>query len=367
MAQITEEPGLNEKRQRPLKVLFLLEGVTVPASRFRVMQFLPHFRRHGIEPTVVHGYGARYNAISRTRYGNAYKLASKLKLLLAAPLSARHDLVFIQRPAIPFAPVVEKLTASFNDRIIFDFDDNLTVGVDGSEHVARARTFREIISLSKRVIAGNAFLSDMARAPSKTTIIPTVIDAQSYCPGETRFASREHRVIGWMGSRNNFRSLDLYTAAFEAVLARHEDVRLRIISNAIFEPLRDHPQVEQVMWNARDEIEQLRAFDVGIMPLEDTLAARGKCGFKMIQYMAVGVPVVSSAVGANVDLFEGSGAGELVAPGGDWVAPLERLLALSASEREAMGARGRAHIEGRYSVRGVLPSYLELFEQVASS
>src|SRR5690606_7265729 len=152
------------------------------------------------------------------------------------------------------------------------------------------------------VVAGNAHLANLARAPHKTTIIPTAVDTDTYRPPP----ERNHNMpvtIGWMGTSGNFASLRTALPAVLEVLSARPRVRLRIVSNAPIEELFGRKQVEQVEWSRKRELELLQSFDIGLMPLEDTEITRGKCGFKMLQYMATGSAVASSAVGANVEIY----------------------------------------------------------------
>ena len=171
---------------------------------------------------------------------------------------------------------------------------------------------------------------------------------------------------GW-GTAGNFPFLRTVLPQLLELLSARPNALLRLVSNQRFGPLEGHPQVEQIAWTKASELGHLRAFDVGIMPLDDTPLTRGKCGFKMIQYMAVGTPAVAADVGANRDIVPGPGHGaKLVAPG-EWTQALVEMLdASSCSPRPRMGAAARARIEANYSILGVLPRYLELFRQVAT-
>lgn len=345
-----------------MRVLFLTEGTTIPSTRFRVLQFLPYFEANGVQCTVRGGYGAQYNSASKTKWGKAYKLASRLKRVALGVDAPRFDGVFLQRPAIPFTSVPERLLALSQTPVIFDFDDNLSMGANGQPHSGRQSTLTHAARSSAHVIAGNAFLAGLVDAPNKLSIIPTVLDTNRYTPGPTPFATDEV-IIGWMGTKGNFVYLRQILPDVLATLEAYPHTRFRVVSNALLPELEDHPQVDQIPWSADDEINLLRSFDIGLMPLEDTLGARGKCGFKMIQYMAVGSAVVSSPVGANVDIFEGSGAGHLAADGEAWRAGLAQLVE-DDTHRAACGAAAREHAAAHYSIEGVLPEYLALFERV---
>ena len=346
-----------------MKVLFLCEGSTVPASRFRVGQFVPHWRANGVECTVRYAYDHRYNAARLSRWAKPYQLLWRLKRLPMAVDAARFDMVFLQRPALPFHPGPDLLAGRLNPRTVFDVDDSIWLGPGGTTSRGRRMTFERNVERCAHYIAGNQFLAREAGAPQKTTIIPTVIDTDRYTPASD--SRRGNPIIGWMGTSGNFPFLTSIVPALRSVLEARSDATLRLVSNETFAPLDGHPQVEQIPWSAADEIDLLRSFDVGLMPLHDTPLTRGKCGFKMIQYMAVGCPVVASAVGANPEIFEGSDAGLLVEPH-EWEEGILGLLDSAAARADA-GARGRVRAEERYSVRAVLPTYLELFGRVASS
>ena len=345
----------------------LIEGVTVPASRFRALQFIAPLRARGVEITVRHGYGPLYNRMARTSMGTPYKLATSLRRVVGGLDAGRFDVVFVQRPALPFTPLPEQLIAAINPRVVFDFDDNLFINAAGQPEPTRERTFRAIVAASRHVICGNQFLAAQAARPETSTIIPTVLDTDRYTPGRSALASDARVLLGWMGTAANFRSLRLVLPDVLDALARHPDARFRLVSNGSLPELADHPQVEQVAWRADQEVDQLRAFDVGLMPLEDTITSLGKCGFKMIQYMAVGRPVIASAVGANVEIFEGSGAGALVAPGASWADALDAVIEATPAARDAQGQAARAHIVAHYSVSGVLDAHLNILECVAAS
>ncbi len=349
-----------------MRALFLAEGSSIPSTRFRVGQLLPHFERAGVQCVLRTGYGPWYNALARTRLGAPYKLGCRLKRVALSLDGASFDLVFLQRMAIPFTPLPEQLLRALTQRTIFDFDDNLTIGADGQPHRARQRALEGAARSAAQVIAGNAYLAKLVDvAQDRVSVIPTVIDTDLYTPGPSPWRRDDALVIGWMGTAGNFTYLrDILPALLTVLKQQGPRVKLRLVSNARLPELEGHPQVEQLAWSARDEIATLRSFDVGLMPLRDSLGARGKCGFKMIQYMAVGAATVASPVGANVDIFEGSGAGHLAGDEAAWVQALSALLE-DAQARARCGERARAHVVAAYSIHAVLGRYLSLFERVA--
>lgn len=349
-----------------MRILFLTEGTTVPASRFRVGQFLVHFRDRGIECVVRPGYGDLYNRIGSTPLGPVYKLSTRLGRLVRSLDAADFDVVFFQRPTLPFTPLPEFLVAALNEQTIFDVDDAIFMDADGSTNRRKAATFDAIIDRVCRVVCGNSFLAERAGRPEKTSVIPTVIDCRRYTPAQLDEPKDSREVIiGWMGTASNFISLRTVVPVVHELLEERDSIRFRIVSNATFSPLQNHPRCEQIRWSADTEIDLLRSFDIGLMPLADTPATRGKCGFKMIQYMAVGTPVIASAIGANVEIFEGSEAGFLAGEPQDWREAMETLVD-DERLRDRCGAAAREHVVEHYSIRSVIDDYIELFAEVAS-
>lgn len=347
-----------------MKVLFLCEGMTVPASRFRVAQFIPHFQRLGLECDVRFAYDQHYNRWRSSKLGGAYKLLWRLKRIPYAADADEFDLVFIQRPAIPHTSWPERLTASLNPRIVFDFDDSIHIDPSGAVSRARETAMHEIVDLAQWVITGNSFLAELAGAPHKTTVIPTVIDTDQYVPPDRRDDQR--LVIGWMGTAGNFPFLEKLVEPVERALEQIPNAVVRIVSNEDFRPWKDNPRVEQIRWSAGNELAMLQSFHIGLMPLIDGPLTKGKCAFKMIQYMAVGCPVVVSAVGANVEVFEGSEAGFCLTEFDEFSDALVELANNSELRRQA-GAAGRSRAVEGYSIEAVLPAYVRIFERVAQT
>lgn len=345
-----------------MRILFLTQGVLTPSSRFRVGQFIEHFEARGITCTVRAGYGTLYNQLAPTRLGLPYKAWSGLKRFGAAWDASSFDLVFVQRPALPFSALRERLIALRNPRIIFDVDDAIFLGANGTPHTARRKTFDDVIELSTHVICGNKYLAEQAGQPEKTTVIPTVIDTDIYQPS-SHTSSTHKIIIGWMGTAGNFVSVRPILPIVLETLAKYPNTVFRLVSNARLPELEDHPQVEQIAWTAASEVELLQSFDIGLMPLLDNDSTRGKCAFKMIQYMAVGKPVIASAIGANVEVFENSDAGFLVTTPGDWKTALSTLIEDQAL-REPMGVRGRHHAVESYSIHSVSNVYINLFSSI---
>ncbi len=340
-----------------MRVVFTSDGVEVPASRYRFLQFIEYFEDAGIECSFIHGYGRLYNRVFGTPVvGAVYKTLTR-GVRAARTAAAQADLLFLQRTAFPQNAIAERVAHRRGVPMVFDFDDAIYLGPGGVPSRMRERAFRDAVRVADHCIAGNRFLAEAAAAPHKTTVIPTVIDTERYVPPERR--SSDEVVIGWMGTAGNFGFLERVAPSLRTVLREMPQAKVRLVSNATFQPLLGVDRVEQIRWAAGSEIELLQSFDVGLMPLVDGVLTRGKCAFKMIQYMSVGAPVVVSAVGANVDVIGDVELGYALEHF-DWVDALRTLVA-DPELRARMGEAGRARAVEAYSVSGVLDRYLEIF------
>ena len=360
---IPKEQGFRVQRSANIRILFLTEGKTIPASRFRVEQFLGHFEAAGLQVELRYGYGTRYSQMDQTLFAGPYKLGCRLKRFLQIHDAHQFDLLFLQRPALPYSGLCEALVAGRPKAVILDIDDAIFVAPDGSPDEARARGVEKAVAAVDRVICGNQYLANSLDS-QKSVVIPTVVDTEIYRPAtKTRDSSKI--IIGWMGTASNFVSLRLLIPLLTKLLAENDHIALQIVSNQPFEDLQELPGVEEIAWSATEELSLLQGFDVGIMPLVDNPSTQGKCGFKALQYMAVGLPVVASAVGANVEILKDSGGAILAGDEEDFLVALHRLIASSAL-REKMGRKGRKWVEEHYSIQAVLPRYLELFHELCA-
>jgi hypothetical protein len=246
----------------------------------------------------------------------AAKLYSRLLGLVRGRL---HDLVYLERELLPpFTPRLERWAMAAAPRSIFDFDDAI--------HLKRPGAIAEICRRATRVIAGNETLAAWARPHTpRVSVVPTPVDSDRWIPGR-----RDGRTVVWSGSAEN---LPYLAAVRDRIRAP-----LRVICNR-----RPSFECEFVPWSRDTEVEALRSAAVGIMPLPDDEWTRGKCGFKLLQYMSCGLPVVASPVGVNAEIVGDAG---VVTE--DWSAGIERALAMD-------GTAARARVEARYSVAAVFP------------
>lgn len=349
-----------------MRVVFVTEGTEVPSGRFRAAQLIPHFERAGIECAHFYAYGPGYNRSIGRLWSAPYKLACRLRRAAHTISPLRHeDVLVVQKVALPLSAAPEQLSARLGHRMVFDVDDAIFLKPGGGSSPLRKQTFDAVARAARHIIVGNQFLARHITPSVPVDVIPTVIDTDVYRPPQRPVREREV-VFGWMGTASNFPSLRGVLPQLLKGLDRVYGARLRIVSNARLPELDGNARVDQVAWSAARELDELSSFDVGLMPLEDTPASLGKCGFKLVQYMAVGRPVLASAVGANAEIMAGSGAGHLIHGPGDWPAAMEAL-GRSVEARAAMGVAARAHAVHAYSVASVLDRYVAIFQRVAGA
>lgn len=324
-----------------MRVLFLADGdVLEPSARFRAHQLVPGLAAHGVEARVM---------FARDRAGTS----GKRRVLQAA---RRADVVVLQRILPPRALL--SLLARFNPALVFDLDDALyTVP-------SRHERLRAMLGSAIEVVAGNEEIARNVRAFSRSvTVVPTVVDPASYTLAVPSAGCGAVR-LGWIGTAGNLPFLELVRPALRELVKRGRAFDIRVISSS--SP--DWPElpVTPVQWRLDSAAAALAELDVGLAPLPDTPWARGKFPVKVIEYMATGIPVVASPVGALAQIVVDGETGFLAASERDWVEHLDRL-GRDVQLRRRLGAAGRRRVEERYSVAAALPALIGVLERAAAS
>jgi glycosyltransferase involved in cell wall biosynthesis len=218
------------------------------------------------------------------------------------------------------------------------------------------------------VIVGNRLLHEKVATEHPFTVeIPTVVDLARYVPNPTDRRRQARPVIGWTGLASNIPYLEIVAASLKE-LSRQHDFELHVVAenaNPLTKLDLAGVQVRFIPWAEHDEITVLQQFDVGIMPLPDNEWTRYKCGLKLIQYMALGVPGIASAVGVNVDIVRHGETGFLPRTAAEWVDCLGRLLS-DPTLRHRIGEAGREQVATRYSLDHAAPKLIRTLEDAAA-
>lgn len=360
---------------KPLRLLAISpippEGA---GCRFRVVQYVPALEAAGFSVTIAPFFDT---AFFRRVYRKGQYLAklggflrqsvARLKLLWS-----RHDYdaFFVYREAYPFGPpLFERMLASNGKPLIYDFDDAVYLNntSEANKFVAVLKYPQKVPSIlrhSTLVLAGNGHLADYARTYNRSVaVLPTCVDTGVWVPRTTPRPAGSPLVIGWIGTPTTAPYLKSLGPVLARAAAKHDFV-LRVSGSG--EPV-DIPGVKTVNepWSLEREVELFNTCDIGVYPLPDDEWARGKCGFKAIQFMACGVPVVAAAVGVNREIIEDGVNGFLASGDGEWIARLEQLLGDEALRRR-LGERGRKTIEERYSLAVHAPKLAAMVRDAVS-
>ncbi|MBI5682890.1 MAG: glycosyltransferase family 4 protein [Deltaproteobacteria bacterium] len=330
---------------KTIKTLVLLTKRQPPSSRVRFTACHDEFLKHGIETEFI---PIPSGAIER------------LRLFLK---TRKYDTVIIQKKT-SFKGIELTLMRHLNPNIIFDFDD--AVMFHELEH-DRPLTGKDIIKFlrtikyCRAVVAGNRFLAEFATPNCPNVfVLPTPIDTKKYSLKDYS-GEKDKVVIGWIGVSGNLKYLKALEPALREICKRHPHVVLKIISNEALQM--DGVNVECKKWQIEDEIGDLKSLDIGIMPLDDSLWARGKCGYKILQYMGAGVPVVASPVGINAEFIRHGENGFLATNIEEWERCLEQIIE-NPELRIQMGLKGRATVEEKYSVKRYAKEYSDIMKSL---
>jgi len=292
-------------------------------------------------------------------------LFKRIKDLMRA---SNYDVIFIFREAIFLGtPFFEKRLAK-KSKVIFDFDDSIWIpNVSAANKMFSilknpAKT-SSIIKVSDLVFAGNEYLAGYARNFNKNVvIIPTTIDTDEYKPMEKRMNDRV--CIGWSGSITTIEHFETGLDAYTEIKKKYGDkIYFKVIGDGRY--INSDLGIKGLPWKKEDELKELREIDIGIMPLPDSEWAKGKCGLKGLQYMALGIPTIMSPVGVNSEIIKDGENGFLAGSNEEWVQKLS-LLIDSFELRKKIGAAGYKTVEDRYSVNANRGLYLNYLKSLSS-
>jgi glycosyltransferase involved in cell wall biosynthesis len=339
---------------RPLRVAAFTGGVSVPSARFRVRQYVAALRPLGIRlrefPAPLGSYPPADRRL-RLLWAPA-TLASRLPAVVG---SYQYDLTLLQREMLSTFVTVEPWTHAPR---VLDVDDAIFV-LRGGGFAARLARSCEL------AICGNAFLAEQfGQWAPRVAVLPTGIDVRRYVPPPP--VEPQRPVIGWIGSSANFRYLYAIQNVLARVLRECPGTVLRVVAERP-PRLRALPRerLEFIPWSARTEVDCVQGMQVGIMPLADSPWERGKCSFKLLQYMACGVPFVASPVGMNAEVLALGDAGLPAEDERQWRDALGGLLAERIA-RQRMGQAGRAIVERHFSTDVLAPRLAALLQGVAA-
>lgn len=354
------------------KVLFLLPYPLqrAPSQRFRIEAYFSLMQQQGIDFKVN-------TFLTEKAWDILYKKGSALQKALAVLqgffkrchavlfVAPAYDYVLVHREASPLGPPMFEfiLAKILRKKIIFDFDDAIWIPNTSAENgiVAWVKAFWKIKYICKwsyKIAAGNQYLANYALQFNRSVqLLPTCVDVTDKHNFLKEPSDSKRVVIGWTGSHSTMHYLDDVLPVLQKIVLNF-DVSFLIISNKT--PHFTLQNLQFIGWQESTEVADLARMDIGIMPLKADAWSEGKCGFKLIQYLALGIPAVACPVGVNKEIIEEGVNGFLCTTDGEWYDAL-KLLIQNATLRKEMGSSGRKRIVEHYSIQAQADTFLDLF------
>jgi glycosyltransferase involved in cell wall biosynthesis len=307
-----------------MKLLILSNNLDRASFRQRMGIYLPQLKAEGaacIVEKFPKGYFARWRLLA---------------------MAGEFDAVLLHKKTLNFWDA--KILRKHARKIIYDFDDAIMYSAKKPEsnETSHFRLFRRTAKLADMIIAGNSYLAGIAQNFNcNVKILPTGLDTKIYKTVIRPENDGKIRLV-WIGSKTTLNYLAEIKAVLEEIGARFENVVLRIISDQFFDL--ENMEVEKCQWSLEQEVLDLISSDIGLAPLPDNRFTRGKCGFKILQYEAAGLPVVASPVGVNCEYVNEDLTGYLASGNQQWVDKIGRLIE-NGKLRKQMGKAGRVFVE----------------------
>lgn len=337
------------------------------SSRYRTYQYQEHLEREGF---ITHCHALFSRDYLRDRYARGRMAAGFLDLYRRRIEDMKHvsdaDLAVVEKEFLPYLPaLLERKAFREGKRILLDYDDAVFENYRRSRNPTTRLLLRnkipKLLEWADGVTCGSAYLASYARERARRVwLVPTVVDTTRYLPHD-----HEHEgliSIGWIGTPWSARYLPVVRRAVERV-AREVPIRLIVIGAQA--PAWEGVQSQSHAWSEEKEAEWIRWLDIGIMPLVDTPFERGKCGLKLLQYMAAGVVPVASDVGGNRDIIRGGVDGFLCRTEEEWVDSL-LLLARDVSIRKGMAEEALVRVRQHFSLTAWAPRLASIYREVLS-
>jgi glycosyltransferase involved in cell wall biosynthesis len=343
-----------------------------PSQRFRFEQYLSFLT----ENNYSYDFSYTISANDDKLFYQKGKLLKKIQILLKTLFIrikdwfsySQYDIVFVQREALLIGSTFfEKKVKNSKAKLVFDFDDsiwlmNVSDGNKNFKWLKNPEKTSKIIKESDLVFAGNQYLADYAKAYNqKVIIIPTTIDTSIYLPKKIK-RSDDKIIIGWSGSITTIQHFEFAIDFLKEIKKKYGDkVHVTVVGDQNY--VNNELDIKGLPWIAEKEIEVLNTFDIGIMPLPDDLWAKGKCGLKGLQYMALEIPTIMSPVGVNSEIIKHGENGFLANTTAEWVKHISYLIE-NPEERIKIGKASRNTVIEKYSIEANKQNYLNAFNSL---
>jgi glycosyltransferase involved in cell wall biosynthesis len=339
------------------------------SSRMRALQFLPYLESTGFEvevlPLLDNSYSETFN-LGKRGFGGVG--SGYMKRFLAMFGMGRYDVVWLEKEFLPWIPgFIERLLVNSKIPYVVDYDDAVFHRYDRNENPlirwVLSKKIDDTMRNAKIVVAGNSYLAGRAKnsGAERIEILPTVVDIDRYLAAEAR--KNAPFCVGWIGQASTVKYLQLIDSTMRTIFSENA-VTLRVVGPPNWHSTACPFQLRT--WSEDKECEEIALMDVGVMPLVDDDWERGKCGYKLIQYMAAGKPVIASPVGVNTEIVTHGVTGFLANTDADWLLYL-RALRDDPTLRIKMGEAGRRKVAENYSLHVAAPRLANILKAAATA
>lgn len=349
-----------------MKVLYLTKYSRLGASsRLRSFQYFPFLNNHGISVSVSPFFNETYlKELYSGKTSVLTVLSAYVKRFFILFTLFKYDKVVIEKELFPYFPAFfERFLTLMNVSYVVDYDDAIFHNYDLSTN-KMIRFFLQnkigtVMKYAETVLAGNEYLATKATVSGAKNVVlfPTVIDISRYA----MVAKEPHGkiIIGWIGSPSTFKYVKPIFPVFEEI-AKKYPIEVHIVGAK--EDVSVSFPIRFVPWSEETEVDSITRFDVGIMPLENSPWEKGKCAYKLIQYMACGIPVVASPVGMNTKVVHPGENGFLADDQNQWLKSLEEIIS-DSRKCHTFGVHGRQLIEKEYTVQSSAQKLIEILKR----
>ena len=345
-----------------------------PGQRFRFEQYFDFLNSSGYECHLSYIINENDDKVlyAPKKYFHKILIAAKAALIRFNDIIYRnnYDIIFIFREAYLTGNIFfERLLKRSKAKLVFDFDDaiwHLDISeankkFDWLKHPGKTA---EIISMVDLVFAGNQYLADYARHHNDhVIIIPTTIDTEEYKP-KPRDQNTKQICIGWSGSITTIKHFEMAVPFLKKLKQKFgERICIKVIGDGTY--INQELNIKGINWNKKDELKELNEIDIGIMPLPDDEWAKGKCGLKGLQYMALEIATLMSPVGVNSEIIQDGENGFLASTNEEWFEKISMLIE-NETLRNKIAKAGRQTVEQKYSVNAQKGNYLKYFNELTN-
>lgn len=343
-------------------------GNRAASTRQRFLQYRPYFEAVGFDfeeqPLLDNAYLDKlYEGGVRDTKHVVSRYIDRVSWLI---WRCDADIIWLHCELLPYLPgLLERLARIPRRPVVFDFDDAIFHNYDlhprATVRAMLGNKLQTTIGTAEMVLAGNEYLADYARSNGKRVeVVPTVVDIDHYVPAPA-IRSPETPRVGWIGTPSTWAEYMVPMLPMFSTISTKLGARV----TAVGASGQEKSGIDIVPWSEETEVSRIQDMDIGVMPLADTPWARGKCGYKLIQYMACGLPVVASPVGVNRDIVEHGLNGFLAETSDEWRQAVETLIC-NPELRQRMGREGRKKVEQFYSLQVHGPRVASLLSEIAA-